>query len=382
MDFLQTLYSNLGLNYILPFLFVLTIVVFFHELGHFGIARWCGVRVETFSIGFGRALYRHTDKHGTEWKIGWLPLGGYVKFLGDENAASTPDAKKLNEMDEATRQDTLHHKPLWQRAAVVAAGPFANFALAIVLFAGLFSIVGQQVIAPVIDQVMADSAAAHAELKSGDVIKSIDDSEIANFNDLRRIISVNADNELLFTIERGGALLNIPVTPARVLETDRFGNEYKVGRLGISARASRAGDGEELAYTRYDPITALWLGTKESYFIIEQTFVVLGRIIVGREGAESLGGPLRIAQISGQTASLGWIALINLTAILSVSIGLVNLFPIPMLDGGHLAFYTYEAIARKPLPIRAQEIAMRCGLAMVLLLFVFVTWNDISRLMN
>ncbi|MBE8190711.1 MAG: RIP metalloprotease RseP [Alphaproteobacteria bacterium] len=378
MDILQTIYSDSGLNYILPFLFVLTIVVFFHELGHFAVARWCGVKIETFSIGFGRAIFRKYDKHGTEWKIGWLPLGGYVKFLGDENAASAPSSEKLAGMDATTRQDTLHYKPVWQRSAVAMAGPFANFLLAIVIFAGLFGIVGQQIITPVIDQVVADSAAATAQLKQGDVIQSIDGTAIDNFNEVRRLVTINADTPLLFGISRGGVLLDVVVVPKRVLETDRFGNEYHVGRLGITARTN----GENIATTRHNPIAAVGLGVKETYFIIEQTLSVLGRIISGREGAESLGGPLRIAQISGQTASVGWVALINLTATLSVSIGLVNLFPIPMLDGGHLVFYGYEAVRGKPLSMRAQEIAMRFGLGFVLLLFVFVTWNDIIRLVN
>lgn len=376
MDTISYLYSLLGLSYIVPFLFVLTIVVFFHELGHFYAARRCGVKVEVFSVGFGRAIVNWYDKHGTEWKIGWLPLGGYVKFFGDENEASAPDAEKLQALEDDARKDTLFYKPLWQRSIVVAAGPIANFILAIVIFASLYTLLGQRVTDPVVGLVAENSAAERAGMQVGDLILKIDGEEINTFAEVRRLVTVNANVPLAFVVDRAGAEVALTATPDRVLETDRFGNEYHLGRLGVAVNATE----DSIRHIRYDPLTAIWMGAEESYFIVEQTFVVLGRIIMGRESAESLGGPIRIAQISGQTATLGLVALINLTAILSVSIGLINLFPVPMLDGGHLAFYAYEAVAGKPMSEKAQEIGMRIGLSMVMMLFIFVTWNDISRL--
>ncbi|MBT5157456.1 MAG: RIP metalloprotease RseP [Rhodobiaceae bacterium] len=376
MEIISNLYSALGLSYIVPFLFVLTIVVFFHELGHFYAARRCGVRVEVFSVGFGRAIASWYDKHGTHWKIGWLPLGGYVKFFGDENEASASNPEAMEKLDEDVRGDTLFYKPLWQRAIVVAAGPVANFILAIIIFASLYSILGQRVTDPVVGLVVEESAAERGGLQIGDLILAIDGSDISTFSQVRRTVTVNANVMLEFAIDRGGEILKLDITPERVLETDRFGNEYNLGHLGIAVNATE----ESIRHVRYNPITAIWMGVEESYFIVEQTFIVLGRIIMGRESAESLGGPIRIAQLSGQTATLGLVALINLTAVLSVSIGLINLFPIPMLDGGHLVFYAYEGLFGKPMSAKAQDIGMRIGLSMVLMLFVFVTWNDLSRL--
>jgi regulator of sigma E protease len=376
VEIISNLYSALGLSYIVPFLFVLTIVVFFHELGHFYAARRCGVRVEVFSVGFGRAIASWYDKHGTQWKIGWLPLGGYVKFFGDENEASASNPEAMEKLDEDVRGDTLFYKPLWQRAIVVAAGPVANFILAIIIFASLYSILGQRVTDPVVGLVVEESAAERGGLQIGDLILAIDGSDISTFSQVRRTVTVNANVMLEFAIDRGGEILKLDITPERVLETDRFGNEYNLGRLGIAVNATE----ESIRHVRYNPITAIWMGVEESYFIVEQTFIVLGRIIMGRDSAESLGGPIRIAQLSGQTATLGLVALINLTAVLSVSIGLINLFPIPMLDGGHLVFYAYEGLFGKPMSAKAQDIGMRIGLSMVLMLFVFVTWNDLSRL--
>lgn len=376
MDAISYLYSALGLGYIIPFLFVLTIVVFFHELGHFYAARRCGVKVEVFSVGFGRAIASWYDKHGTQWKIGWMPLGGYVKFQGDENEASVPDREALEKIEPDAREGILFFKPLWQRAIVVAAGPIANFILAILIFASLYTLFGQRVTDPVVGLVAEQSAAERAGMQVGDLIVAIEGDEIATFSEVRRLVTVNANVPMLFSVIRDGEELLLTATPERVLEVDRFGNEYHIGRLGVAVNASE----DTIRHVRYNPITAVWMGVEESYFIVEQTFIVLGRIIMGRESAEQLGGPIRIAQLSGQTATLGLIALINLTAVLSVSIGLINLFPVPMLDGGHLAFYAYEAVAGKPLPEKAQDVGMRIGLAMVLTLFVFVTWNDLSRL--
>ncbi len=368
--------QGFGLGYILPFIFVLSIVVFFHELGHFWVARRCGVAVETFAIGFGKPFFGWKDQHGTQWQVGWLPLGGYVKFLGDENAASAPDHAALDTLDDQKRQQTLFFKPLWQRAAVVAAGPVANFILAIVIFTGLFFSFGQQVVRPLIADVMQDSAAQAAGMQKGDLIVSMNDQAVESFSDVQRLVAVSADVPIRFGVERAGALVTLMATPKRIEGTDRFGNVYAVGQLGIQAST----DVNYVGHQSFGLGESVLRAVKETYFIIDQTFIMLGRIISGREGTESLGGPIRIAQISGQTATLGIIALINLTAILSVSIGLVNLFPIPMLDGGHLMFYAYEAIFGRPMSERVQNIGMRIGLGVVLSLFVFVTWNDLSHL--
>lgn len=368
--------QGLGLGYILPFVFVLSIVVFFHELGHFWVARRCGVAVETFSIGFGRPFFKRQDRLGTTWQVGWLPLGGYVKFLGDENAASAPDHDSLSHFDEEARQKTLFYKPLWQRAAVVAAGPVANFILAIIIFTGLFFTYGQQVVRPLVADVMENSAAARAGLEKGDLIVEMNGVAVESFSDVQRIVSVSADTPIQFGIERNGAFVSVTATPDRVERTDRFGNVFAIGQLGVQASS----DIDYIGHRSFGLGESMVRAVGETYFIVEQSFVMLGRIISGREGTEALGGPIRIAQISGQTATLGLIALINLTAVLSVSIGLVNLFPIPMLDGGHLMFYAYEALFGRPMSERVQDIGMRLGLGIVLTLFVFVTWNDLSHL--
>lgn len=364
------------LSYVIPFLFVLTVVIFFHELGHFLVGRWCGVTVETFSIGFGREIFGWTDKHNTRWKVGWLPLGGYVKFLGDAGAASTPDNENLSALDEETRSRTLHAKPLPQRAAVVAAGPFANFLLSIVLFAGLFTIVGQTITQARVDQVQPESAAAEAGFQEGDVVLSVDGRSIEGFSDLQRIVTLSADVPLTIRVERGDEQLTLLATPRAETVTDRFGNEQRIGLLGIS----RSVEEGEVRHVRYDPFTAVWMGVQETWFIVARTGEYLGGMIVGTQDTDQLGGPLRIAQVSGQVASIGFDALINLTAILSVSIGLLNLLPIPMLDGGHLLYYAFEAVRGRPLGEQAQEFGFRVGLALVMMLMVFATWNDLVNL--
>lgn len=359
---------------ILPFLFVITIVVFFHELGHFWVARRCGVRVDVFSIGFGRSLMQWEDKHGTHWKIGWLPLGGYVKFFGDNSEASTPDKEMMAKVSDADKADIFHFKPLWQRTAVVAAGPFANFILAILIFAGLFCFVGQRLSTPVIDKVSVGSAAERAGMMPGDVILTIDGDQVESFNHVARIVQVSPERDLTFLVDRGGAEVTLVATPQLYEQTDNFGNVFMVGRLGIT----NLNDPSRVSYVRYDPLTSLAKGVKETHFIITQTFVSLGRIIAGRETADSLGGPIKIAQISGQMASLGFIPILNWIALISVSIGLINLFPIPVLDGGHLLFYAYEAVFGKPMPEKVQEYGMRIGLTLVIMLFIFVTFNDLT----
>jgi regulator of sigma E protease len=378
MDFLAPLgqFGTGALGYLIPFLFVLTIVVFFHELGHFLVARWCGVRVKAFSIGFGPELVGFNDRHGTRWKISAIPLGGYVKFLGDEDAASTPSRDAIAGMSDEDRKDTFFAKNVWQRAAIVAAGPIANFILAIVIFAGIFTIYGRETTTARVDQVVAGGAAETAGFKVGDLVLSIDGSPIASFNDLQRIVSASADERLTIVVERDGGELTLEATPQRREITDRFGNVHKIGQLGLSRSAAAA----DVKRERYSLPQAVVLGAQETWFIIDRTFDYIGGIFTGRESTEELGGPIRVAQVSGQVATLGVVALINLAAILSVSIGLLNLFPVPMLDGGHLMFYLFEIVRGKPLSPRAQDIGFRIGLAAVLMLMLFTTWNDIIHL--
>ncbi len=363
-------------GYVVPFLFVLTIVVFFHELGHFLIARWCGVRVMVFSVGFGPELLGFTDRYGTRWKIAAVPLGGYVKFFGDENAASAPDQAAVASMTADERSVSFFHQPVRSRAAIVAAGPIANFILAIVIFAVIFMLYGKQTTTARVDSVQPDSAAAAAGLQPGDIVLSIDGRKVESFSDMQRIVSANAGRTLEFRIDRGGALITLAATPQLKKGKDGFGNSDCHAVLGVS-RSMASGDVKTEAI---DPLSAVWLGAAETWFVVDRTFSYIGGVFAGRECADQLGGPIRIAQISGQVASISMAALFHLTAMLSVSIGLLNLFPVPLLDGGHLLFYGIEAARGRPLSERAQEIGFRIGLALVVMLMIFATFNDILHL--
>lgn len=377
MDIFTSL-AGLGgnfLSYLIPFLFILTVVVFVHEMGHFLVARWCGVGVKAFSIGFGPEIFGFNDKHGTRWRVAWIPLGGYVKFIDDENAASAGQ-KSLDSLPEADRDKTFQGKTLGQRAAIVAAGPIANFIFAILIFTAVFSIFGERITAPKADAISPDSAAERAGFLPGDLVKSIDGTEITNFSDMQRIVATSPDRELHFVVERDGKSVDLTATPERQEITDRFGNTFKIGLLGIQRSASP----DDWTLQRHDPATAFVMGVKECYFVVSRSLGYLYDVIKGREDADQLGGPLRIAQVSGQVATAGFLALVNLAAIISVSIGLINLFPIPMLDGGHLLFYGIEAVRGKPLSETTQEIGFRIGLAFVLMLMIFATWNDLIHL--
>ncbi|PKQ05861.1 MAG: RIP metalloprotease RseP [Alphaproteobacteria bacterium HGW-Alphaproteobacteria-11] len=377
MDFLSGIGGfggSLG-SYVIPFLFVLTVVVFFHELGHFLVARWCGVKVDTFSIGFGREIIGWNDKHGTRWKVSWIPLGGYVKFAGDENAASVPDRERLAQVSAADQEHLFHFKPLRQRAAIVAAGPIANFILATVVFACIFTFVGRTVATPIVDDIVPDSPAAAAGFVVGDRIVSIDGTPVSSFEAMQRIVSTSS-SELDFRVDRGGIEIPIRAKPEVQEVVDNFGNVHRIARLGIQ----RHGGAGNIEIVRSDPVSALWLGAKETWFVAERTLSYLGGIVTGREPADQLRGVLGIAQVSGQVATIGFMALLSMVAVLSVSIGLLNLFPVPLLDGGHLLYYAVEAVRGRPLGEQAQEYGFRIGLALVMMLMVFATWNDLVHL--
>lgn len=375
MSSFSTLTGGL-IGYVIPFLFVLTVVVFFHELGHFLVARWAGVKVLTFSLGFGPELVGFNDKHGTRWKISAIPLGGYVKFFGDESEASTPSTETLEKMNAEERAYSFHHKKVGPRAAIVAAGPIANFILAIVIFSAMFMFLGKPSTTARVDTVQAGSAAAAAGFQSGDLIVAIDGQVIDSFSNMQRIVGIKAGQKLTFEVKRDSKTLTLTATPELREVKDSFGNVHRIGVLGVS-RATTAGD----ATTQpVNPPTAIWLGVKETWFVIDRTFSYIGGVFTGREAADQVGGPIRIAQISGQVATIGLTALIHLAAVLSISIGLLNLFPVPLLDGGHLLFYAIEAVRGKPLSERAQELGFRVGLALVLMLMVFATYNDFKHL--
>jgi regulator of sigma E protease len=366
MEFLSGLWT-----YVVPFLIVLTVLVFVHELGHYWVARRCGVRVEVFSIGFGPELFGWTDRAGTRWKFSAVPLGGYVKMFGDADAASTPGAE-LAEMTEAEKAVSFHHKTLGQRAAVVAAGPIANFLFALIVFAGLFVIVGQPFTPPEIGGVLPDSAAERAGLKAGDRIVAINDQPIERFEEIQRIIQLNLDSPLTLVVRRDGKDMRLNAQPTIVEEQDRLGNKMRLARLGIR------GGGVE--FVRHGPGTAIWRALGETYQQTTGTLKAVGQIITGQRNSEELGGPIRIAQMSGEVAQGGIASLLVFMAVLSVNLGLINLFPVPMLDGGHLLFYGAEALRGRPLGVRAQEYGFRIGLVLVFSLMVFATWNDLVHL--
>ena len=364
------------LGYLIPFLIVLTVVVFIHELGHFLVGRWCGVGVNAFSIGFGPEIVGFTDKHGTRWKLSAVPLGGYVKFAGDSNGASVPDPETLSQMSAAERAVSFHHKSVWRRAAIVAAGPIANFLLAIAIFAGIVYVSGRHILAPRVEAIQAGSAAERAGFQPGDLVVSINGRTISSFTEMQRIVSASADDTLSVVIDRNGRQVTLTAVPDLKEQETPFGKQ-RIGLLGL--QASRAP--EDLAHVRYGILESVKLGAVETWYVIDRTFTYIGRLVMGRESADQLSGPIRIAQVSGQVANLGGTSgLVSLVAVLSVSIGLINLFPIPLLDGGHLLFYAIEALRGRPLSDRAQEIGFRIGLAIVVMLMLFATWNDLVHL--
>jgi len=359
--------------YIILFLFVLTVLVYVHEWGHYWVAKRNNVKIEVFSIGFGPEIYGWTNAEGTRWKISAIPLGGYVKMFGQSDLPSDEEEEERPLTDEE-KAVSFQYKTIAQRAAIVVAGPLANFILAVVLFAGLIMTVGTPKHYAGIGNILPDSAAANAGFKVGDRIIDINGEEVTWFFDLVRIVSQKPGVPLKITLRRGEEQLTLAATPKSHQLTDEQGNSVEIGLLGIRY------DPEQAEYERQNPLMASWMGVRQTAALTGNILSYLGEMISGKRGAEELGGPLRIAKISGQMAQGGLDNLIFFMAALSVNLGLINLFPIPLLDGGHLLFFAAEAIRGRPLGERTQEYGFRFGLILVLILMVFATWNDLVHL--
>lgn len=365
-------FLNLPLGYVVPFIVAITIIVFVHEYGHFKVARWCGVKIETFSIGFGKEIFGWNDKHGTRWKFCWIPLGGYVRFAGDANAASMPATQPVDaEFDPGNFQT----KPVWQRAAVVAAGPIANFLLAIFIFTAAFAFIGVPYSEPRVDEVLAGSAAADAGIKPGDFIRKIDGRDIRRFSDVQESVWMHGGEPLTIIVDRGGGLMEMQLTP-RVQEIpDGSGGTIRVGLLGVKHNTAS----ETPLYERYPLPEAFVAGIDRTWSIVAITGKYVSKLFSGSESIKQIGGPIAMAKGAGDTASSGGLAFFSFVALLSVSIGLINLFPVPMLDGGHLIYYAIEAVRGKPLGQGAQEWGFRLGFSFVAMLMLIGIWNDIVR---
>lgn len=357
---------------ILSFILIIGPLVFIHELGHFLVARWFGVKVETFSIGFGREIAGWTDRLGTRWKIAWLPLGGYVRFVGDMNGASMEDAQWRN-LPPEERAQIFHAKPLGQRALIVLAGPLANLIAAVLILAGFAYAYGEPHRPPVIASVMQNSPAARAGLAPGDRITEINGRNISNFQEIYPLVQDRPGMQLTVTYVREGREATAEMTPDIVVSKDRFGNEYRLGRIGLVPVA------EEMVQD-LSPAQSLINGVARTGAIIDRMATGIGQVITGRRSVAELGGPIKIAKVSGEAAELGWQPFIYLAALISINLGFINLLPVPMLDGGHLSFYAVEAIQRRPVSPRTMEIAFRSGMYALLALMLFVTMNDLASL--
>jgi regulator of sigma E protease len=352
-------------DYVVPFLVILTILVFVHELGHYLVARWCGVRIEVFSIGFGPELFGWTDRAGTRWKASAIPFGGYVKMFGERDTDESV-------LSAAERADSFYFKPLHLRAAVVSAGPVANFLFAVLLLTGLFATAGEPFTPPVVGAVTPGSAAEIGGIVPGDRFVSIAGKPVDRFEQIQMIVRDNPGVPLPVVVKRGADEVALKVTPQMREDTDHFGNTQRYGFFGIS--------GGTRQFVRLGPAAAVWRAVAETYTISASTLQSVGQMIIGTRTADDLGGPLRIAQISGEVAQVGLVSVVWFLAVLSINLGLINLFPVPVLDGGHLLFYAAEAIRGKPLGQKAQEIGFRIGFALIVGLMVFATWNDLMHL--
>jgi regulator of sigma E protease len=353
---------------LVAFLAALGPLVFIHEMGHYLVARLFGVGAESFSIGFGREVAGWTDKRGTRWKVGWLPLGGYVKFIGDMSPASIPG--EVAEVSAEEQRRSFHHRPVWQRFLIVLAGPLANFILAIFIFAAFYTAYGKPETPAVVGEVRAGSVAERAGLRAGDRILSIAGQRTEYFQDIQSVTSLRPNYQVEIRFERGDQVRALTARLGAEERADEFGQKYVVGLLGITP--------SQVIYQRLSPIAAVPAATVATAKVTGMIVEIVGQIITGNRSAKELGGPLRMAQIAGQRASLGWFDFAYLLAMFSINLGFINLLPVPMLDGGHLALYSIEAVRRRPVSLQAQEWAFRGGLALLLALLLFTTLNDLS----
>ncbi len=362
-------------NFVLPFIVLILVVVFIHEYGHYYFAKKYGVGVTDFSIGFGKEIFGWNDKSGTRWKICWIPLGGYVKFFGDRNVFSQSDQEKIiQKYNEEDRKKLFVLKPLYQRSLIVAAGPIANFILAIVLFSFIYMFVGKDFTPAVINEVHKDSPAEIAGLKKNDVILEIDGVKVKSILDVSKLITLSTSELIDFKVSRYDQEILLKIRPNLVQAEDNLGNKVKKRIIGIQLGAYN----NQINHVRLGPAKAVYYSVNEVFFITTSTLKYLGSILTGSGDSSQLGGPIRIAKVTGQVAEFGIVPFLNLMAYISISLGLINLFPIPLLDGGHLMFYGFEKILGRPLSQKTQEGFFRIGMFLILSLMFFATFNDLK----
>ena len=365
------------LSTILPFIALILVVVFIHEYGHYYFAKKYGVGVTDFSIGFGKEIFGWNDKSGTRWKICWIPLGGYVKFFGDRNVFSQADQEKIiKQYNTADRKKLFVLKPLYQRALIVVAGPLANFLLAIVIFFSVYMFVGKDFTPAVINEVQKDSPAMTSGLKNNDIIVSIDGNKVKSIMEVSKFIMMSTDEFIDFTVTRSNQNLTLKVKPNTVASEDNLGNKINKRMVGIKLGAYN----NEINHVKLGPAKAIYYAISEVYYVSTSSLKYLGSMLTGSGDSSQLGGPIRIAKITGQVAEFGLIPFLSIMAYISISLGLINLFPIPLLDGGHLMFYGFEKALGHPLSQKAQEGFFRIGMFLLLLLMFFTTFNDLKDL--
>ena len=365
------------LSYILPFIILILIVVFIHEYGHYYFAKKFGVGVTDFSIGFGKEIFGWNDKSGTRWKICWIPLGGYVKFFGDRNVYSQADHKEiLEKYSEEDQKKLFTLKPLYQRSLIVFGGPLANFLLALLIFFSIYTFVGKDFTPAVINEVQKDSPAMAGGLKQNDVILEIDGNKVESIMDVSKFITMSTDEIIDFKVKRSYDELILKVKPNIVPGEDNLGNKLNKRIVGIKLGAYN----NEINHVKLGPAQAIYHAAHEVYFVGVSSLKYIGAMIFGKADTSQLGGPIRIAKISGQVAEFGVLAFISMMAYISISLGLVNLFPIPMLDGGHLMFYAFEKVLGRPLSQKTQEGFFRIGIFLLISLMFFTTFNDLKDL--
>ena len=365
------------LSFVLPFIVLIIVVVFIHEYGHYYFAKKYGVGVTDFSIGFGKEIFGWNDKSGTRWKICWIPLGGYVKFFGDRNVFSQADQEKIIEKyNDEERQKLFVLKPIYQRALIVFGGPLANFILALVIFFSIYTFIGKDFTPAVIDEVQKDSPAMVGGLKQNDIILEIDGNEVQSIMDVSKYITMSTSEFVDFKVKRSYDELLLKIRPDTVLSEDNLGNKLNKRMVGIKLGAYN----NEINHVKLGPARAIYHAAHEVYYVSVSSLKYIGGMIVGKADTSQLGGPIRIAKISGQVAEFGILAFISMMAYISISLGLVNLFPIPMLDGGHLMFYAFEKILGQPLSQKTQEGFFRIGMFLLISLMFFTTFNDLKDL--